>query len=314
MTVARYWVGFLGSAVFVACAAGEANSVDDLNPSDASADSRPAPKSDAAIKDSPVYNSDAAGDAKFSVDAASDAFVDPNDAPFDAGDAQAKDAGKDGAPDAAKDGAVDAAKDAAKDAPKDAVVDAAQDSGADAPLDAKADASTSSDGGGTGTLTCPNGACLLIGEVYEGASNDKALEIYNGCAASIDLTAVDVCVEFNASSYCKNGVGTGNTISLTGVLKPNETFVICHSAISATGACDKLDAKLSFNGNDRIALLRNNAIVDAFGELGKDPGDVWSEQDYRRTTCGAYLGTGAFSSTTYTGTTSGDLSDLGKGP
>lgn len=285
----------MGSSLFAACAAGDATEdLGTLNPSDAGADSRASAKSDAAThKDSsaavPVFDASTAYDAS-------------DDARVDASDAQVKDAaaGKDSA--TAKDSAVDAAKDSAS---KDVAVDA--------PSDAAPDAS-SIDAGTIGTLTCAAGSCLVISEVYEGASNDKALEIYNACAANIDLTSVEVCIEFNTSSYCKNATGTGNTILLTGTLKPNETFVICHSSISSSIACDKLDAKLSFNGNDRIALLRNNSIVDVFGELGKDPGDLWVDQDYRRKTCGTYLGAGTFATTSYVGQASGDLSDLGQGP
>ncbi len=327
VTVARsqVWV-LLSSIVFSACALGEATDVDDLKPGDGGADVH-APKSDAAApKDSSTNTVDAGLDATPNP---GDASADANDASTDASDAQVtKDAAND-APvvvDAAKDSAPDAppkdaAKDVVVDAPPDSSVDAGSDASVDAMIDAPADApvvdapitDSGTDGGASG-LTCPNGACLLISEVYEGASNDKALEIYNACTANVDLTSVDVCIEFNSSSYCKNGTGTGNTIALTGMLKPRETFVLCHSSISSSGSCDKLDVKLAFNGNDRIALLRNNSIVDAFGELGKDPGDLWAEQDYRRTTCGAYLGTGTFSTSSYVSQASSSFADLGKGP
>ena len=57
---------------------------------------------------------------------------------------------------------------------------------------------------------------LFFSEYIEGSSNNKALEIYNGTGAPIDLAANGYSVQMFF-----NGSGTaGNTVNLTGVASP----------------------------------------------------------------------------------------------
>ena len=57
---------------------------------------------------------------------------------------------------------------------------------------------------------------LFISEVIEGSSNNKAIEIYNGTGAPIDLAAAGYSIQmvFNGSATA------GLTINLTGVIAP----------------------------------------------------------------------------------------------
>ncbi len=66
---------------------------------------------------------------------------------------------------------------------------------------------------------------LLFSEYIEGSSNNKAIEIYNGTYATIDLAAAnyDVQMYFNGSS------SPGLTIALTGSIASGDVFVLAHS-------------------------------------------------------------------------------------
>lgn len=56
-------------------------------------------------------------------------------------------------------------------------------------------------------------ADLFFSEYIEGSSNNKALEIFNGTGAAIDLSAYSIQMFFNGS------VSAGLTINLTGLLR-----------------------------------------------------------------------------------------------
>ena len=116
---------------------------------------------------------------------------------------------------------------------------------------------------------------LFISEYIEGSSNNKAIEIYNGTAAPIDLS--DYVVELYA-----NGRTTPNSsFSPAAILNPGQCYVIVHTSagsellaladVTHGGVC-------GFNGNDAIALvkLEPRSFVDIFGVIGNDPGDAWT--------------------------------------
>ena len=163
----------------------------------------------------------------------------------------------------------------------------------------------------TSASTCPEAACLRIGEYYEGAGSDKAIEIENRCTGSINLADIALCVESNANTTCSNV-----TLPSTGTLAPGQVFVACNSGMSSTEKCQTTSASLNFNGNDRVVLKRSGTIVDAFGELGRDPGAIWADVNYRRKPqCGTYLGAGAFNVNDLYDTANGlSLTHLGVAP
>jgi hypothetical protein len=114
---------------------------------------------------------------------------------------------------------------------------------------------------------------LFISEYIEGTSNNKALEIFNGTGASVDLGTVnyDIQMFFNGAST------PGLTIQLTGTVASGDVYVLAQALANAAiqAQADQTNGAGWFNGDDAIALLRNNAIIDVVGQIGFDPGTEW---------------------------------------
>ncbi len=113
---------------------------------------------------------------------------------------------------------------------------------------------------------------LIISEYVEGTSNNKALELYNGTNAAIDLTAYTLgMIAFSGDGPATKD-GTENTVELTGTLDAGATLVITRkdAADGIKKASDQTiieeTAKIcNFNGNDSIALKKNDIVIDAIG-------------------------------------------------
>ena len=106
---------------------------------------------------------------------------------------------------------------------------------------------------------------LFISEYVEGSSNNKAIEIYNGTGASIDLGA------FKIKIYANGNTTPINTFSLASTTLANEaTYVVVNSSASAAlqSAADLLTGSLSHNGNDVIELVENNVVIERIGRIG----------------------------------------------
>jgi uncharacterized protein len=117
------------------------------------------------------------------------------------------------------------------------------------------------------------GSDVFFSEVVEGSSNNKALEIVNAGSAAADLG------EYALKLYSNGAVGATATLALTGTLAPGGTLVICNAAIVATAlpSCNLTNSSvINFNGDDAITLERNGSVVDAFGQVGFDPGTAWT--------------------------------------
>jgi len=114
---------------------------------------------------------------------------------------------------------------------------------------------------------------LFFSEYVEGTSNNKALEVYNGTAAPIDLAANNYVVQmcFNGSAACSL------TIGLTGTVAPGDVFVLAQTAASPIilAQADQTNAAGWFNGDDAVLLLKGASIVDSIGQRGLDPGTEW---------------------------------------
>ncbi|MDD3712652.1 MAG: lamin tail domain-containing protein, partial [Candidatus Izemoplasmatales bacterium] len=105
---------------------------------------------------------------------------------------------------------------------------------------------------------------LIITEYIEGSSNSKAIEIYNGTGASIDLSSYSIEVYYDGSQ------SPGTTINLSGTLANNEVFVLANSSANATilAVTDLTSSSYSPNGNDAIVLKSGSNIIDSIGEVG----------------------------------------------
>jgi hypothetical protein len=146
--------------------------------------------------------------------------------------------------------------------------------------------------------------CLLISEYVEGSSNNKAFEIFNCGSAPIDLSEIGYCGAANE--------GTPTTepcrynFILTGSLAANDVHVVCHPSFSTLSLCDETTSQIQFNGDDRIAIYRDentsagfeygtDTIMDAFGRLDDQPLDLrWGEKTLRRCNFTHYDGVSSF--------------------
>ena len=119
---------------------------------------------------------------------------------------------------------------------------------------------------------------IIISQVYEGASNDKWIEITNVGSTSVDLTNP---TQFKLGIWSLTGSsGNGaisgtpsNSISLTGSLDSGAKYLIKNTSASAAvphssmPTANNINSTVAgFNGNDAIAIFTGtNTIVDAFG-------------------------------------------------
>lgn len=119
-----------------------------------------------------------------------------------------------------------------------------------------------------------NATDLFISEYIEGSGNNKAIEIYNGTGASVDLSNYTVYL------YSNGATDATQTLALTGTLANNDVYVIANASANATilGLADATDAVTNYNGDDAIALYNTSTSshVDIFGRIGEDPGTAWT--------------------------------------
>lgn len=114
---------------------------------------------------------------------------------------------------------------------------------------------------------------LFISEYIEGSSNNKAVEIYNGTGAAVDLAAGGYNVQF----YFNGGTTAGLTINLTGTVADGDVFVVAHGLANATilAQADQTNSAGWFNGDDTVVLRKGTTVIDVIGQVGADPGTEW---------------------------------------
>ena len=114
---------------------------------------------------------------------------------------------------------------------------------------------------------------VFFSEYIEGSSNNKALEIFNGTGASVDLTGQG----YNVQMFF-NGSGTaGLTINLTGAVANDDVFVLAQSSANATilAQADQTNGAGWFNGDDAVVLRKGTTVLDVIGQVGTDLGTEW---------------------------------------
>lgn len=134
------------------------------------------------------------------------------------------------------------------------------------------------DAGGTSDLAGSAGSssagsnlpppAIFFSEYVEGSSSNKALEI----SATRD-SVLDTC---KVGAYF-NGAAEASVIAvLSGTLPAGHVLTLCTSTLQAKlgAVCDQV-GRLTFNGNDAIALSCDGKLLDVFGQLGVDPGAAW---------------------------------------
>lgn len=126
------------------------------------------------------------------------------------------------------------------------------------------------------TATAADGE-LFFSEYVEGSSNNKAIEIYNPGSSPVDLAAGDYAV----AVYSNGNPSAGSTIDLTGSVAGGEVYVVANPSAFAevTAVADQKSGSASWNGNDAVALIKGDTVLDVIGQIGTDPGSAWGEGD-----------------------------------
>ncbi|HPS40012.1 MAG TPA: chitobiase/beta-hexosaminidase C-terminal domain-containing protein [Candidatus Cloacimonadota bacterium] len=133
----------------------------------------------------------------------------------------------------------------------------------------------------SGTASAPAGnyaADLFFSEYIEGGSNNKALEIFNGTGAPVDL------FDYKVVLYSNGSTTPGNTLIFPAgtMLAHNDVYVIANAAANATilALADTTSTVTYYNGDDAVALIKTvdgvDQYVDIFGRIGEDPGTAWT--------------------------------------
>ncbi|MBP6987208.1 MAG: lamin tail domain-containing protein, partial [Ferruginibacter sp.] len=128
------------------------------------------------------------------------------------------------------------------------------------------------------TNLAPNASDLLISEYVEGSSNNKAIEIYNGTGAAVNLQDYALRIFTNGASSPSNGIILPNFSLANGA-----TYVIVNNGAGIITTYNLISATvINFNGDDALALVKNptttttgGTFVDIFGRIGEDPGTAW---------------------------------------
>jgi predicted extracellular nuclease/endonuclease I len=117
-------------------------------------------------------------------------------------------------------------------------------------------------------IVVPTG--MIISEYIEGSSNNKAIEIYNGTGADVDLTPYTV-------RLASNGGDWGNTSDMQGMLAADDVFVIANSGSDPAilAVADTTSNITYFNGNDAVGLFYNTILIDVIGLVDGSSESNW---------------------------------------
>ncbi|HET8897403.1 MAG TPA: lamin tail domain-containing protein [Rhodanobacteraceae bacterium] len=112
---------------------------------------------------------------------------------------------------------------------------------------------------------------LLISEYVEGSASNKAIELYNGTGAAVDLS------QYTVELYVNGATTASSTVALSGSLADGAAYVIANSS-SAQDIKDRTDlfsGVANFNGDDALVLKHSGTVIDSLGQVGNDPGSEW---------------------------------------
>ena len=115
---------------------------------------------------------------------------------------------------------------------------------------------------------------LFFSEYIEGSSNNKALEIYNGTGAAIDLAAGG----YNVQMFFNGSATAGLTINLTGTVAAGDVYVLAQAAPNATilAQADQTNGvRLVQRRRRGRAAQGHDRRSTSIGQIGFDPGTEW---------------------------------------
>jgi predicted extracellular nuclease len=88
----------------------------------------------------------------------------------------------------------------------------------------------------------------------------------------VDLTAYTVRL------YANGGTAPTTSLPLTGTLEAGKTLLLINAsfttAVTLPGALKT--GVVNFNGDDAVTLEKSGTVIDAFGQVGFDPGTAWT--------------------------------------
>ena len=117
---------------------------------------------------------------------------------------------------------------------------------------------------------------LFFSEYIEGSSFNKAVEIYNGTGATVNLST------YTVELYPNGLTSPSGTLPLIGSLANGDVFVVANPLADAAilAVTDAISSSvINFNGDDAVVLRNNGVVVDAIGQIGFDPGIEWGSGD-----------------------------------
>ena len=125
--------------------------------------------------------------------------------------------------------------------------------------------------GAPGAFAAPSD--LFFSEYIEGTSNNKALEIFNGTGAPVNLATGG----YNIQVYFNGSAAAGLTINLSGTIAAGDVYVVAQSGASAAilAQADQTNGSGWFNGDDAVVLRKGTTTLDVIGQIGVDPGNEW---------------------------------------
>ncbi|MGH8893192.1 MAG: Ig-like domain-containing protein, partial [Actinomycetes bacterium] len=114
---------------------------------------------------------------------------------------------------------------------------------------------------------------LFFSEYVEGSSNNKALEMFNGTGAAVDLAAGG----YNIQMFLNGSAFAGLTIGLFGTVADGDVFVLAQALASPSilAQADQTNGAGWFNGDDAVVLRHGTTVLDVIGQVGFDPGTEW---------------------------------------
>ena len=121
---------------------------------------------------------------------------------------------------------------------------------------------------GMHTSNCGGAEELFLSEYIEGSSNNKALEIFNGTGAPIDLAAGGYAI----AMYSNANLTAGLTINLSGTIADGDVFVLAQSNANAAilAQADQTNGAGWFNGNDTVVLTKAGVVIDSLGKIAEN--------------------------------------------
>ena len=115
---------------------------------------------------------------------------------------------------------------------------------------------------------------LFISEYVEGSGYNKAIELFNGKTHSIDLS------DYQLAFYLNGSKTASFNVELSGTLSAYTTFVVANSLASSQIliVSDQTRNGIWFDGDDVVALIHKNQIIDSIGQVGIESDKAWGRR------------------------------------